>query len=337
MLRHDKTIQLIELARRLASSAEGLTLDEMAAFSSVDRRTAERLRDAIAIVFPALEEIWEAPYKRYRIPGGLDGFAQTPTTEELLELSSAAVAHKAAGATTRAAALERLERKIRSAMRREVLRRVATDVEALARAELIAVQAGPGPLHDDGLVADLRRALLAMRRVRFIYDSGSSPGEVREVIPYGLLFGRRGYLVGADPGRAAPKSFRLDRIRELGITEVAGAAPPDFDLAAYGGRSFGVFQGDLEDVRLRFRPEAADDALSWRFHTQQHIELEANGAVVVSFTSSGMLELAWHLMTWRDAVEVLAPPSLQEALLGELQRGLAHHGRGTSRPVAPRP
>ena len=53
---------VIELARRMAASAEGLTLNEMAAQLNVGRRTAERMRDAayaasialIAVVVMAL-------------------------------------------------------------------------------------------------------------------------------------------------------------------------------------------------------------------------------------------------------------------------------------------
>lgn len=46
-MRHEKAARLLELARRLAGSAEGLTLDEMAAAMGVGRRTAERMRDAV--------------------------------------------------------------------------------------------------------------------------------------------------------------------------------------------------------------------------------------------------------------------------------------------------
>ncbi|MEH6664449.1 MAG: DNA-binding transcriptional regulator, partial [Brevundimonas sp.] len=44
-MRHDKAAVVIDLARRMAGSAEGLTLDDMARDLDVGRRTAERLRD----------------------------------------------------------------------------------------------------------------------------------------------------------------------------------------------------------------------------------------------------------------------------------------------------
>ena len=75
-MRHDKARALVELARRLAGSAEGLTLDEMAAAAGVDRRTAERMRDRLWDLFPQMEAVPDPPTKRFRIPAGLDGFLQ---------------------------------------------------------------------------------------------------------------------------------------------------------------------------------------------------------------------------------------------------------------------
>src|SRR4051812_12497128 len=128
-VRHEKIAALVELARHLAASAEGLTLDEMAEVAGVGRRTAERMRDTLFMLFPHMEELADPPTKRFRIANGLDGFAQTPTAEELLELSKAAATLRASGATTRGAILQVLERKVRSAMRSGALRRLAPDVE----------------------------------------------------------------------------------------------------------------------------------------------------------------------------------------------------------------
>ena len=85
-MRLEKATALLELARALAGSAEGLSLDEMATCARVDRRTAERMRDALRLLFPQLEELVDGRTKRFRIPGGLDGFAQAPTPDELAEL-----------------------------------------------------------------------------------------------------------------------------------------------------------------------------------------------------------------------------------------------------------
>lgn len=324
-MRFEKLAELVELARHLASSAEGLTLDEMAEAAGVSRRTAERMRDALFSVFPQLEELPDPPTKRFRIPNGLDGFAQSPTAEELLELAKAAAQLRAAGADPRAAALDSLERKVRAAIRSAALRRLAPDVEALVRAEAIAVQAGPRPFEDENLIADLRHALTAMKAVSFRYMGGRTPGERRTVIPFGLMFSRMNYLVGGELGVLQPRNWRLDRIMELEVLDEPGVPPADFSLQDYAARSFGIYQDDIEDVVLRITGEGVEDALRWRFHPTQVVHQESDGSVIVRFTASGMLELSWHLFTWGDKLEVLQPQRLRDVLVEQLDAALARH------------
>jgi len=324
-MRHEKAAQLLELARRLAGSAEGLTLDEMAASAGVGRRTVERMRDALGALFPNLEEVEDPPTKRFRIVGGLDGLFQNPTTEELVELAKAADALHAAGAAGRALALKSLETKLRAAMRGATLRRLGPDVEALLRAETIAVQAGPRPFEDEAVIGAIRGAIKAMKALRFRYDGGSRPGALREVAPYGVMFGHNNYLVAAELGSSQPRTFRLDRVAALEQIEVVAAAPAEFDLQDFASRSFGIYQGGQEDVVLRIAPDRAADALRWRFHPTQRIETQDDGSAIVRFTASGMLELAWHLFSWGGSVTVLAPPTLRRVLIDELGKALAVH------------
>jgi predicted DNA-binding transcriptional regulator YafY len=332
-MRLEKLADLIELARHLASSAEGLTLDEMAQVMGVSRRTAERMRDALQYVFPQLDEVSDPPMKRFRILNGLDGFSQAPTTEELLELSKATAQLRAAGAEPRAEVLASLERKIRSATKAKTLRKLAPDVEALVRAEAIAVQAGPRPFEDEDLIADLRHALTAMKAVSFCYRGGSKPGERRTVVPFGLMFSRMNYLVGGEVGLLKPRNWRLDRIADLEVLDAPGVPPAEFNLQDYAARSFGIFQDDVEDVVLRINGEGAADALRWRFHPTQSVNQEADGSVTVRFRASGMLELAWHLFTWGDKIEVLQPTVLRETLVAQLEAALARHSLTAAEPL----
>lgn len=324
-MRHDKAGALLGLARALAGSAEGLTLDEMADEAGVGRRTVERMRDALAMIFPQMEEVADPPHKRFRIAGGLDGLFQSPTTEELVELAKAADGLRANGAAARAATLTSLERKIRAAMRSAALRRLVPDVEALVRAETIAVQAGPRPFEDEAVIGVIRQAIMAMRVLRFRYRGGSRHGQARDLVPFGIMFGRANYLVGAEPGSAEPRNYRLDRIEGLEILETAAAPPEDFSLSDYAARSFGIYQDTPASIVLRILAPAAEDALGWRFHPTQVIEPQPDGSVLVRFSASGLRELAWHLFTWRDQVEILAPPALKAMMIDELKAALARH------------
>ena len=311
----------------LAGTAEGLTLDEMAERLGVGRRTAERMRDAVRDMFPQLEEVDDPPTRRFRIPAGLDGLFQAPTAEELAALSAAAEVFAQQGAGTRAGALRSLESKVLSATRAAARRRLAPDLEALLQAETIAVQAGPRPFEDQTVLAAVREALLSLRALRFRYQGGATPGRVREVTPFGVLFGRSNYLV-ADEGQG-PRNWRLDRIGDIEVSERPAARPEAFSLQTYADESFGIYQDDTENVVLRVTPQGAEDALGWRFHARQVVEPQGDGAVIVRFRASGMLELAWHLFTWGDKIQVLAPAVLKQTLLDQIDLARRAHTSGT--------
>lgn len=317
-MRHDKAVLVIELARRMAASAEGLTLDEMAREMRVGRRTVERMRDAVLQLFPAAEEVSDPPSRRWRIRGGLSAFEQAPTTTELVELTKAAQALKAAGEAGRAAALESLERKLKSAMRSTTLNRLAPDLEALVRAETIAVQAGPRPNADEAMLATIRGAVLAQSPLGFTYSRPGAEARRRSAAPCGVMFGRANYLVASDRDSGRVQTFRLDRMSAVEAQAGFAPPPPDFDLSVFASQSFGIYQDGIEEVVLSVSPDGAAEARGWRWHPTQSLEDQSDGGVVVRFRASGMRELAWHLFTWGEQVTIVAPQRLKAVMAGEL-------------------
>lgn len=324
-MRHEKAALLLEMARLMAASAEGLTLDELGERLGLGRRTVERMRDAVRELFPQMEEVDDPPTRRFRIPSGLDGLFQAPDAVELAALRTAAEQLRATGAGPRAEALRSLERKVLSAMRAPARRRLAPDLEAVMQAEAIALAPGPRPFEDGKLLAAVREAIIALKALGFRYEGGSQPGRRREVTPLGLLFGRSNYLVAAEGG-PEPRTFRLDRMHEVAVLERPAAPPEGFSLAAFVERSFGIYQDEVEEVRLRVRPHGADEAMGWRFHRTQSLTLQSDGSVLVAFRASGMLELAWHLFTWGDKIEILAPERLKRVMVEQIALARAAHG-----------
>jgi predicted DNA-binding transcriptional regulator YafY len=325
-MRHDKAAGVIDLARRMAASAEGLTLDDMVRETGMARRTVERMRDAVLHLFPTAEEVSDPPTKRWRIRGGLSAFEQAPTATEMLELTKAARALRAAGEPGRAAAIESLERKLKSAMRSTALNRMAPDLEALVRAETIAVQAGPRPTADEAMLTTIRAAVLGQAPLGFTYSRPNAEPRRRTVAPCGLMFGRANYLVAADRETGRVQTFRLDRMSAVERQEGFAPPPEDFDLAAFAGQSFGIYQDEIEDVVLSISPDGAAEARGWRWHPTQALEDQADGGVIVRFRASGMRELAWHLFTWGEQVTILAPERLKTVMASEIAAALRAMG-----------
>jgi predicted DNA-binding transcriptional regulator YafY len=311
-MRKEPATRLLHLARQFAADPAGITLDEIASRFSISRRTAERLRDAIAEVFPQLEEIEGERPKRWRLPNSLSGIFREPLAAELAALRGLArrLAHD--GLIDNATLLDNLAAKIEASLKPARRRTLAPDVEALLQAEGFAFRPGPRPIIAPQTFALIRQAILEGRRLAFSYRSEAAESVAyREVVPYGILYGHRVYLVGAFPWAEQPVNYRLDRVRDLRVSEAIGTRPGDFDLDSYAALSFGVFQEEPRDVVLRFAPEIAEEVTTFRFHPTQTITREADGSMIVRFRAGGLREMAWHLFTWGDAITIVAPEDLK--------------------------
>jgi predicted DNA-binding transcriptional regulator YafY len=315
-MRKEPATRLLQLARLFAAEPAGISLDEIAEKFAVSRRTAERMRDAVAEVFPQLEEIEGERPKRWRLPNGLGGVFREPLADELAALHGVARRLEREGVKESAILLESLARKIEASLKPARRRTLAPDVEALLEAEGFASRPGPRPVIAPPIFAAIREALLAGRRLAFSYRSevANAPA-YREVVPYGLLYGQRVYLVAAFPWEQEPVNYRLDRMTEVRVSDATGARPREFNLDAYAARSFGAFQEEPHDVVLCFSPKVADDVAAFQFHPTQTLTRQPDGSTLVRFRAGGLREMAWHLFIWGEAVTVVSPAALRNMML----------------------
>lgn len=325
-MRYAPSERLLRLARYLAGTRVGLTLDEMAQELEVGRRTAERLRDSLLAIFPQMEALDdEERVRRWRLPGSALVGVVDVRAEAVAAVETAARECDGRGEADRAGLLREGATTLRAMMRPDALRRTEPDIAALMEAEGVAMRPGPRPVVAAGVLPTLRRAILGMQPVVVRY-AGPDPQEpaTRILCPYGILYGGRGWLVAHVDGLPEMRLWRLDRIVTIDLVDRGFARREDFDLRAYAAQSFGVFQEEPFDVVLRFAPEAAEDAAGWVFHPSQRSEREADGGLIVRFRAGGMREMCWHLFTWAEAVFVVEPVDLRNALI-DMARGVLRH------------
>ena len=304
-VRYEPATRLVRLAMRLTASHGGLSLDEMASELEIGRRTAERLRDRLEQIFPQMHYTdGDDRVRRWHLPrGSLPVLPAQPGVITTLETLARELSGR--GDDARATDLRDAAASLRAMMAPAALCRSETDIEALMEAEGSATSPGPRLKLDRTLLADLRTAILGMNILQLKYrPAEATRATTRKLCPYGILYGRRAYLIAHSPSGAEMRLWRIDRISDLQILPES-FDPRPFDLASYAAQSFGVFQEPPQDVVLRFKPEAAEDAAEWIFHPSQVVEPQADGSLIVRFRCGGMRELDWHLYTWGDAVEVL--------------------------------
>ncbi|MBO0736711.1 MAG: WYL domain-containing protein [Alphaproteobacteria bacterium] len=335
-MRYGPAENLLRLARHLAATRTGLTLDEMATELGVGRRTAERMRDTLQAMFPELDyQEDNARLRRWRLPGSALVGVVEPPVEVVAAIETAARECEGHGETDRATLLRQAATTLRAVMRPDALRRAETDIAALMEAEGIAMRPGPRPVIAPGVLPTLRRAILGMQLVVVRYAGAETEEPATRILcPYGILYGGRGWLAAHVEGLPEMRLWRLDRIASADLLDRGFQRREDFNLSDYAARSFGVFQEEPIDVVLRFTPEAADDAERWQFHPTQNTKREIDGSLTVRFRAGGMQEMCNYLFTWGTAMTVVEPKALR-LCLAELADAVAvHHGvrRKQSRP-----
>jgi predicted DNA-binding transcriptional regulator YafY len=173
----------------------------------------------------------------------------------------------------------------------------------------------------------LNLLFISLRRptmVEILYKGARDPEPRKRLVePYAVIVGTRHYLIARKvDGDREYRQFRFDRIFEMHATVQPFERDPDFDVERYSAQAFGSFFSETEygPVRWRFAPSAAAAAREFMFHPGQELTDLEDGSLLVEFTASGWLEMAWHLVKWGKAVEVLDPPELRK-MLERVRRG----------------
>jgi predicted DNA-binding transcriptional regulator YafY len=169
-------------------------------------------------------------------------------------------------------------------------------------------------------LAMLQRAVIERVQVRLRHEGRSGAATTRTVHPLGVVAkGEVWYLLGDTA--AGRRTFRVDRVRGVTLTDRAAYRPPGFDLAAAWRESV----ARVDDRRRRVRamvlanPEAADGLLFQFGADARTGARQPDGRVEVQIGAASTGQLAERLAGWGDGIEVIKPV--------ELRRQLAEIGR----------
>jgi len=312
-MRYSKAGQILRLCSMFAARHQGVGLQDIMDHFEVSRRTAERMRDAALDLMADVEEFRDPDgRKRWRGSGAIAlGFGITAA--ELATLNSAARLMKQESRLEEAETLSAISDKILASQPQKARRRIEPDLELLLESEGLALRPGPKVVTNAECIETLRMGILTSQRVELTYSGRLDPTPRKRVLePYGFLYGQRPFLVARKKDEDTILHYRLQGITEAKLLDEGFFRDESFDLEAHAKQCFGTFKEDPFDVVWRFRPEAAKDADEYVFHPEQIKEFDDEGALIVRFRAGGALEMAWHLLTWGDAVEVIEPADFWE-------------------------
>ncbi len=179
----------------------------------------------------------------------------------------------------------------------------------------------------------LARAWADRRVVDLTYDAAAySPGRPprkSRVHPYLLEASattRALYLLGFDESRGAVRTFKLQRILELSMAPELFEAPDPAVLQEGLGRAWGLIADQEEvEVELRFDAAVAGLVTETTWHPTERVTHEPDGSVTWRARVPGTLEIRRWILQWGAQVEVVAPPELREEVAGTYRKAAARY------------
>lgn len=162
----------------------------------------------------------------------------------------------------------------------------------------------------------IKDAALQRKTVEMVYFTmGRKKQMQRRVDPYRLLFfNGTFYIIGYCHLRKDCRTFALERIKLLSVTEKRFTVPEDFRLEDYVGGGFGVIGGKPERVRIWFAPDIAGYIKEKTWHESQQITPQRDGSVIFAAEVALTPELTSWIMSWGAKAEVLEPQTLKDQI-----------------------
>jgi predicted DNA-binding transcriptional regulator YafY len=302
---------------RLIEARHGITVDDMAEETGVDRRTIYRDLAAIQDAgYPLISERHNGR-KVYRF---LTRFKDVPpisfTLQELMTLYFLRSQFDLLEGTPFEEESESIFRKVNSVLPP----RYAAHMERIASVTIPLLQGKRDYGRVGGQLRLLRDALIFQYRVKLGYRPvGRKRATTYTVDPYSLIFHRGGlYLLGFAHNRRGLRTFAVERLTRVEVEKERFEMPENFRPEERFRNAFGIVDETAMRVRVRFSPTVAHAVRDRIWHPSQRIEPLPDGGVVISFNAGGKMEILSWLLSFGEHAELLAPADLRDEVAGKI-------------------
>ncbi len=161
----------------------------------------------------------------------------------------------------------------------------------------------------------IEKGIRESRLIDLNYDSIESGVTRREIEPYFLIFIERAfYFVGFCHRRRQLRTFRLDRVIDVSLTDKIFVPRKDIDPAEYFENSWGVFSGKPTEVEIIFKGKAARVIKSGCHHKNEKISILDEERIRYELVVDGIEEISRWLIGFGGDAEVVKPISLAQQI-----------------------
>ncbi len=153
------------------------------------------------------------------------------------------------------------------------------------------------------------------RCIEIEYDSIHSGLNTRTVEPYFIIFKDRAfYFVAYCRLRSEFRTFRLDRILSVKLTDELFSRRDDINVETYFEGSWRVYSGDPVRVVVRFKGAAAKVVQTCTHHVDELVEAADDNTVLYTVTCRGLEEIQRWILGFGSEAEVLEPEVMRMEL-----------------------
>lgn len=304
---YEKMHDIFDLAIRMQSSAEGISIPEIMRLFNVSRRTAERMRNFIRERFPELSEsIGEHGTKYWHLPhGALKNYINF-SSEEISSLQNAQQLLSHFQLSYQSQAINNVLEKIKALMRPELCKRIESDTELMQASEIYTFTPTPVNQLNHQYIIILRHAIIACKKILLTYQENDQ-NQILNLCPYAFIYGQKHFLVAYNEQNKQYQNIYLNNITGIKETKNYFVRDKNFCLKDYC-----YFNGKFNrktsfETKWKFDAKVAKEAKQYIFHPSQVIKERKDGSVVVCFKVTNILEMDYYLYKWGTHVKVIEP------------------------------
>ncbi len=172
-------------------------------------------------------------------------------------------------------------------------------------------------------------ALKEFRQIKFTYQPYSRINASPDIVvePYFLkIFRQRWYVTGRNVKEDKVKTYALDRMKDVVVSQETFEMPEDFDAEEYTKYSFGIVfsQGEVKSVSVKTDSRQAKYLRALPLHASQQ-EMIHDSYSIFNYRLRITPDFVQELLSHGSSIVVLDPPELKAMVVTSLEESLANY------------
>lgn len=168
-------------------------------------------------------------------------------------------------------------------------------------------------------------------RIKFSYKSYQRANQQNGIViePYFVkIFNQLWYVIGYNIVDKKIKTYSLDRMSNVIITDIAFAMPENFVPEEFFADCYGITTNQAEPKRIAIKaePTQAKYLRALPLHPSQQEELHDNYSIF-RYKMRNTYDLRERLLSHGSSIEVLEPPELKAQIIEEMKKALENYDK----------